>query len=191
MPKVWNGTIEAHRRSVRDAILEATAALVAENGLAAVTMSQIAEAAGIGRATLYKYFPDLEAILSAWHQQHVTTHLDHLAKLAKQPGDAGARLAAVLHHYALIAHQRGRHAGDLAALLHGSEYVARAQQQLLRLMSGLVAAAVKAGDVRDDVPGEELARYCIHALNAAGTVPSKVAVERLVALTLAGLRPPR
>lgn len=189
MPKVWNGTIEAHRRGVREAILEATAALVAEHGLAAVTMSQIAEAAGIGRATLYKYFPDLEAILSAWHQQHVAAHLDHLAELAKQPGDAGARLAAVLQHYASMAHQRGRHASDLAALLHGSDNVARAQHQLLRLVGGLVARAAKAGAVRDDVPSEELARYCIHALNAAGGMASKAAVARLVALTLAGLRP--
>ena len=56
VPKLWNETIEAHRRAVRDAILETTAALVAEHGLTSVTMSQIAEETGIGRATLYKYF---------------------------------------------------------------------------------------------------------------------------------------
>ncbi len=44
---------KAHRRAVRDATLHATAALVAEHGLLSVTMSQIAEATGIGRATLY------------------------------------------------------------------------------------------------------------------------------------------
>jgi AcrR family transcriptional regulator len=47
----------------RKAILDTTAALVAEGGLLSVTMSRIAEEAGIGRATLYKYFPDVEAIL--------------------------------------------------------------------------------------------------------------------------------
>jgi hypothetical protein len=26
---------------------------------------------GIGQATLYKYFPDIEAILHAWRQRHV------------------------------------------------------------------------------------------------------------------------
>ena len=55
VPKLWNETIEAHRRAVRDAILETTAALVVEHGLTSVTMSQIAEETGIGRATLYKY----------------------------------------------------------------------------------------------------------------------------------------
>ncbi|MDQ3425580.1 MAG: TetR/AcrR family transcriptional regulator, partial [Actinomycetota bacterium] len=33
MPKVWNTTIDAHRRAVRDATLDSTAALVAEHGL--------------------------------------------------------------------------------------------------------------------------------------------------------------
>ncbi|TIL19051.1 MAG: helix-turn-helix transcriptional regulator, partial [Mesorhizobium sp.] len=55
MPKLWNETIDAHRRAVRDATLDTTAALVAEHGLLSVTMSKIAEETGIGRATLYKY----------------------------------------------------------------------------------------------------------------------------------------
>ncbi|TJV36742.1 MAG: helix-turn-helix transcriptional regulator, partial [Mesorhizobium sp.] len=55
MPKLWNETIDAHRRAVRDACLDTTAALVAEHGLLSVTMSKIAEETGIGRATLYKY----------------------------------------------------------------------------------------------------------------------------------------
>src|SRR5207245_866718 len=59
VPKLWSDTIETHRREVRDAILETTVALVTKQGLRAVTMSQIADEAGIGRATLYKYFPDV------------------------------------------------------------------------------------------------------------------------------------
>src|SRR5438132_10403061 len=116
MPKLWNDTIETHRREVRDAILDTTVALVAEHGLASVTMSQIAEETGIGRATLYKYFPDVEAILVAWHERHVTGHLEHLAELRDQAGDAAQRLEAVLGAYALIQHKR--HATELAALLH-------------------------------------------------------------------------
>src|SRR4051812_5802487 len=65
MPKIWSQTIEAHRDAVREATINATAALVAEHGLTGVTMSQIAKDTGIGRATLYKYFPDVESILRA------------------------------------------------------------------------------------------------------------------------------
>ena len=85
VPKLWSETIDAHRRGVREVIVETTAALVAEHGLRAVTMSQIAEGAGIGRATLYKYFTDMESILLAWHERHVTAHLRHLVELRDQP----------------------------------------------------------------------------------------------------------
>jgi AcrR family transcriptional regulator len=187
MPKLWNETIEAHRREVRDATLDTTAALVAKHGLRSVTMSQIAEKTGIGRATLYKYFSDVEAILVAWHERQVTGHLEHLAVLRDLAGGAGERLEAVLEAYALISHEH--HDTKLAALLHRGEHVARAQQQLSDLIRKLLTEAAEAGDVRDDIAPAELASYCLHALTAASSLPSKAAVHRLVTVTLAGLRP--
>src|ERR671933_2721704 len=91
VPRRWHQTIEAHRRGVREAILETTAALVAEHGLHAVTMSHIAEAAGIGRATLYKYFPNVEAILVAWHQRQVSCHLEQLVAARDQAGEPASK----------------------------------------------------------------------------------------------------
>ena len=116
MPKLWNETIEAHRREVRDATLDTTAALVAQHGLRSVTMSQIAEKTGIGRATLYKYFSDVEAILVAWHARHIAGHLEYLAEVRAQARDAGDRLEAVLEAYAFIVYEH--HGTELAALLH-------------------------------------------------------------------------
>ena len=189
MPRLWTETIEEHRRAVRDATLDTAAALVGEHGLRSVTMSQIAEETGIGRATLYKYFPDVEAILLAWHERQITGHLEYLAGVRDQAGDAGERLEAVLGAYALISHEsRGHHDTELAAFLHRDEQVARAQQQLRRMISDLLTEAAKTGDVRDDVAPDELATYCLHALTAAGSLPSKSAVRRLVTVTLAGLR---
>lgn len=186
MPKLWNETIEAHRREVREAILNTTAALIAEHGLASVTMSQIAEETGIGRATLYKYFSDVNTVLLAWHERQVTHHLNHLVKVKNQASDASERLKAVLEAFALISHER--HDTELAALLHRGEHVARAQQQLGGFIRDLLAEAAKTGDIRDDVAPDELAGYCLHALTAASNLPSKDAVYRLVTVTLAGLR---
>jgi AcrR family transcriptional regulator len=192
VPKLWTETIQTHRREVRDAILDTTAALVAEHGLLAVTMSQIAEATGIGRATLYKYFPDIEAILLAWHDRQITAHLAYLAEVRDQTADIGERLEAVLEAYALLSrHARGHQDAGFAALLHRDERVARAERQVHQLIRDLLAAAAKAGEVRDDVPPDELASYCVHALAGAGHQRSKAVVRRLVAVTLAGLRPPR
>lgn len=189
MPKLWDETIEAHRRAVRDATLDTTAALVAQHGLSSVTMSQVAEATGIGRATLYKYFPDVEAILVAWHQRQVGTHLAQLAEIRDRQGNASERLAAVLEAYALIAHEH--HGTELAALLHRGVHVARAQQHLLTFIRDLLIEGAKVGDLRSDIAPVELASYCIHALTAASSLPSKAAVRRLVTVVLAGLRPPR
>jgi AcrR family transcriptional regulator len=187
VPKLWTETIEAHRREVRDAILGTTAGLVAEHGLRSVTMSQIAQETGIGRATLYKYFPDVDAILAAWHERQITGHLEQLAALRAQPGDAGERLAAVLEAYALIQHEH--HGTELAAVLHRGEHVARAQQHLRQFIRDLLAEGAATGDVRADVAPDDLASYCLHALTAASGLPSRAAVRRLVRVTLAGLHP--
>jgi len=195
VPKLWNETIEGHRRAVRDATLDTTAALVAEHGLASVTMSAIAEQTGIGRATLYKYFPDVEAILAAWHERQIAGHLAQLSEIRDQDGNASQRLERVLGAYALIQHERVQHhrhqphGTELAALLHPDQHVARAQHHLRDMFRDLLVQAAATGDIRDDVAPGELANYCLHALTAASSLPSKAAVHRLVALTLAGLRP--
>jgi AcrR family transcriptional regulator len=187
VPKLWTETIDAHRREVRDAIVHTAVALVVEHGLHSVTMSQIAEQTGIGRATLYKYFPDVEAILVAWHDRHVADHLERLAEVRDRARDPGERLEAVLEAYALLSYERPR-STELAAHVHRGEHVARAQQQLRALIRDLLTEAAAAGDVRGDVPPDELAGYCLHALTAAGGLPSKAALRRLVRVVLAGLR---
>jgi AcrR family transcriptional regulator len=187
MPKLWTETVETHRQEVREAILDATGSRVQSRGLLAVTMSDIAEATGIGRATLYKYFPDVETILQAWHQRYVQAHLAELRRIQQRTADPVARLHAVLARYADICRKRRRHGEDeLAAVLHRSAQVRKLQQQLLDLISGLVAEAAEAGAVRHDVPAEELANYCVHALAAAGN-SSIPAVDRLLDVVWTGI----
>ncbi|GAA4040198.1 TetR/AcrR family transcriptional regulator [Streptomyces shaanxiensis] len=190
MPKLWNETIDAHRAAVRDAVLEATAALVAEYGLTSVTMSRIAKDCGIGRATLYKYFPDVDSILLAWHERQIGHHLDHLAEVRDRTEGAKERLEAVLRAFALISQaSRKHHDGDLAAFLHRDRQVTQAQQRLHAMVEELLAEAVQAGAVRDDTAPGELASFCLHALTAAGDLPAGPAVHRLVTVTLTGLQP--
>ncbi len=192
VPKLWTETIDAHRHTVREAILDATATLVNEHGLLSVTMSKIAERTGIGRATLYKYFPDVEAILHAWHHRQVTTHLQQLTEIHDQPGDARERLGAVLRSYAKICQDRFSHdhpGSQLAAVLHQGIHLSDAHDHVHDLIRDLLCEAAATGDLRDDVPPDELATYCMHALNAAGSLPSSDAVQRLVTVTIDSLQP--
>jgi AcrR family transcriptional regulator len=188
MPKLWSETIDAHRREVRDAILDATVALVEEHGLLSVTMSQIAEATGIGRATLYKYFPDVEAIVHAWHEREISGHLAQLSEIHERSGSAVDRLTAMLHAFAEIAKDSHHQVdSELAAVLHRGHESMRPEHHLHHMLKALISEAARDGDVRDDVSPAELASYCLHALTAARSLSSKVAIRRLVEVTLAGL----
>ena len=187
MPKLWTETIAAHRHEVRGAILDTASALVAEHGLRSVTMSQIAERAGIGRATLYKYFPAVEAILVGWHERQIAGHLEHLVAVRDRASDPGERLEAVLSAYALMSNKH--HASELATLLHRGEHVVGAQRQLGDMVRDLLVEGARAGNIRNDVSPDELSSYCLHALGAANHLASKAAVRRLILVILAGLAP--
>jgi len=189
VPKLWNETIAAHRETVREAIMDAAWQLVSEHGLSAVTMSQIAEKAGIGRATLYKYFPDVDAVLIAWHERQITAHLHQLTAIRDQSTDPAARVHAVLTGYAFLSRHRGAHPGDLASFLHRGTHIEPAQQQLLSLVTELLTEAAKAGAVRTDTAPARLASYALHALAAAADLPDAAAVHQLVEVVAAGLRP--
>jgi AcrR family transcriptional regulator len=155
VPRLWTTTVEEHRREVRQAILDATWRLATESGLRSVTMSAIADQVGIGRATLYKYFPNVEAILDAQHQQHVAEHLERLGQLSEQPGEPRERLARVLEAYALIGHHRERHGGDdLFARLHRPGTVQDAEERVRRLMQDLIRAALQADDLTSGASAE-------------------------------------
>ena len=185
MPKLWRDTIGEHQEEVRGAILDATGQLAAEHGPLSLTMSQIAEAAGIGRATLYKYFADVEAVIQAWHERHVRSHVERMSRIADGPGDAITRLEGVLVEYATaLSHS---HQGDLGALLHRHTGMADAQRHLTALLEGLITDAVQEGSVRSDVPARELAAYCMHALAASRHQRRSGASRRLVTVTLDGL----
>jgi len=191
MPRLWSDTIATHRAAVRDAAIDVTTGLVHEHGLRAVTMSEIAERTGIGRATLYKYFPDVESILRDWHAREISRHLEHLAEARDQAKAPAERLRAVLATFASLAHASHRqHDYDLAAVLHrDADQVAQAEGRVRALIEEVLREGVADGAVRSDVATEELAAYCLHALAAARTVSTEAALRRLVDVTLDGLRP--
>jgi AcrR family transcriptional regulator len=190
VPKLWAETVASHREEVRTAVLDALEVLVANRGVLGITMSQLAETTGIGRATLYKYFGDVEEVLAAWHHRHVADHLAELRDLADRPGKPAARLRSVLEAYCRICQQSRRHGADaLVAALHRGEQINSHEQELLELLSGLLTDAAASGAVRKDGPPDELARDCIHALTAAGDSGTATATARLVNVVFMGLSP--
>lgn len=183
MPVLWRQSVQAHRDAVREAIVEAVGALATEHG-SAVTMSALAARAGVSRATLYRYFPDVTAATRAWHETRIQEHLAELERVHQRISDPGPALEAVLQAYvALSSHPETGH----ARLLHDGHDDAGPRQQLAKFLAGAVREAAEAGAVRSDVAAAELAAFCVHALSAAP--PSDPAARRrLLHVVLDGLR---
>ncbi|NYG55346.1 TetR family transcriptional regulator [Nocardioides perillae] len=92
---------------MRAAVLKAAMTLAHARGVRGISMGLIANAAGISRAALYKYFPGVDDILVAAHAEHVASHLAALEaarSCASTPGDA---LAILLGSYGQICAHRG------------------------------------------------------------------------------------
>ena len=80
MAEQWAEVLDEHRARQRRQIMTVALELVSERGLAGVSMSALAQRAGISRATLYHYFPDLEQVLLAWVGEEVDAFVAELAR---------------------------------------------------------------------------------------------------------------
>jgi AcrR family transcriptional regulator len=61
----WTETLSAHRTRQAEHIAHVAMGIIARDGYAGLSMSALAEGAGVSRQTLYKYFPDIDAVLAA------------------------------------------------------------------------------------------------------------------------------
>jgi AcrR family transcriptional regulator len=193
MPRIWADTIDTHRQQVHDAILDATAALIAEHGPLSVAMSAIAERAGIGRATLYKYFPDVESILVAWHARDFAHHLERLQSLSADETASRERVAElILEFRAHHRHGRSDIVGVLAHTVAGAEQVLddTAWAQVVEAITRLLAGLARRNSVRGDYAPDLLARWLLHTVHAPAELDDQ-AVAQLIVDSLAPPRPPR
>ena len=67
-------------RATVDAILEATAQLLVQDGPAVLSTNRIAKRAGVSVGTLYQYFPDKQAIVQALGEQTLNSQFERFEK---------------------------------------------------------------------------------------------------------------
>ena len=84
-------------------IVHATLTLIAERGLAGITMSAIAHRAGVARQTLYNHYSDVETIVSAAVEQHQTASVEGLAAVLATVSSPQAGLEHLVRHTAATA----------------------------------------------------------------------------------------
>ena len=194
MPRIWADTLDTHRRQVNDAILDATAELIAEHGPLSVAMSAIAERAGIGRATLYKYFPDIESILLAWHARDFAEHLHRLRALSENDDmtleDLAEFVRAQRHHHPQ--RKRSYILGTLARTVASAEGVIEdtIEPEIIAVLTDLLTRLARRKEVRGDHDPAVLARWLLHAVHAPGDLDDQ-AVGQLLVDSLAPTPAPR
>ncbi len=142
------------RRSERayQAILDATGELVSKQGLAATSIDQIAQRAGVGKQTIYRWWPNKAALV-----------LDYAHERARPvtPPDSGS-LSGDLRELAddLVATLRDSPAGSICAELIGSveadpDFAERFRETFVSERRSTVLAVLRRwqenGEVRDDV----------------------------------------
>ena len=70
----------------REAILDATERLFLKHPARMASVSEVAHAAGLGKGTVYLYFPSKEEMLLALHERHVAHFFTELMKKLVEPG---------------------------------------------------------------------------------------------------------
>jgi TetR/AcrR family transcriptional regulator, regulator of autoinduction and epiphytic fitness len=100
----------------RDAVLPATLAVLAERGFANFTMEGVAEAAGVAKSTVYRYWPTKLALL-----RDALEGLNRQPELELQAGPARARIERLLGHLA-TALSESLLSACIPALIEAAEY---------------------------------------------------------------------
>jgi AcrR family transcriptional regulator len=138
----------------RDKILAAARAAFADPG-AQVSMAEVARRAGVGMATLYRNFPNREALLEALYVDEVDAVC---AAAGAVGGDTpGARLLAWLHRFFAFSNSKRHVASALLEHADGSAPVFSANRaRVLAAGQPLLDAAQRSGEVRKDLSLEQV-----------------------------------
>ena len=128
------------------AILDAAAHVFSEQGTAA-NLADVAAAAGVSRATLYRYYPNREALLNA-----LAAHA--LNELASRLNDAGLERATVKEAIERLARALVA-VGDRYSVLVGEQCPpdeAEAERLVVAPMRAVFERGIASGHLRPDLP---------------------------------------
>jgi AcrR family transcriptional regulator len=133
--------------STADRIVHATLTLISERGFGGVTMSLVAEAAGVARQTLYNHYGDVDSIVAAAIDRHNRESADLLnagLQVAESPAD---KIEQMVRHFVMV----GAHAPQAIDLGNGLSPQARTTLESYdETVAGHVRSILKAGQASGD-----------------------------------------
>lgn len=123
---------QARSRATVDAILEACARVLVEEGYDRASTNRVAKVAGVSVGSLYQYFPSKEALVLALFERHSSRMLALLADSLRELGDAPIPEAVRTYVRAMMAAHRVEpelHRALVEQVLHlGLEHLSEVQR---------------------------------------------------------------
>jgi AcrR family transcriptional regulator len=177
---------DAERNRLR--ILEAAGEVFADRGLAA-SLDDIARHAGVGVGTVYRRFPDKEALIDALFEQRIEAFAA-MAQAAGEHPDPWEGLVSFLEQtVGMQAADRGLKELLLSSTL-GRERIAGIRDRIAPIVGGVVARAKESGALRADIDQHDMPmiNMMLGAIAEAARDVQPNLWRRYLAIVLDGLR---
>lgn len=164
MPKIIGGSLHEHREQTRLKLFGALSRLMAERGFDAITLADIAQAAGVGRTAVYNHFADKESMLVGFIMHETAQYVAALEAELAGVDDPTDQLRAYVRAQCVL--KRDYHLApgpDLRSVLSRStqqrvrEHVVMVEAMLRRILAaGIESASSRAGPRHHGVPGQRV-----------------------------------
>lgn len=143
-------------KDVRDRLLDAAAAIIAEEGPTAATMSAIAQRAGVSRMTAYRKFEDRHALLAALFNRELQDMLGQVGadheRFEDRIADTVVRGVRALNDNPLMQAVLRYEPEQLTEWITGR--LGRTQRHARELLRDLIVAGQAQGDLRPGDPDQ-------------------------------------
>lgn len=159
MPKITASSVAEHRAQIRVRIFDAFTALMLDRGYDAISMSDIAERAGLSRTAIYHHFRDKDAIVVAYATDETDRYLGRLAEALARAVDPTMRMRVYVRqhlamrdelHFGFGPELFGKLSGE--ALMQIRDHVAATEAVLREILrDGLASGAFRALDEQSAV----------------------------------------
>ncbi|WP_288196985.1 TetR/AcrR family transcriptional regulator [uncultured Pleomorphomonas sp.] len=171
----------------RSVILEAADLVFANHGIT-VPLDLVCQQAGVGRATLYRHFPDRHHLIVALLERG----LEETAAKAVELGDRDDAFFVLLRFHAERIHSRSSLVDYWRVLDRHAPEVRRVRERFHQIFSPLIFRAVEAGTCRSDIQVEDvtlLVSMLGSALRGRSADEQARLSLRIFELMVEGLRP--
>ncbi|MEU6560827.1 TetR/AcrR family transcriptional regulator [Nocardia nova] len=184
------GALRADARGNRDQILLTALEVFAERGTD-VPMKYLADRAGVGVGTLYRRFPDRDALLIATARAHLNRLADMVETAVAEEPTAWAALCRFLRDCLIL--RLGALADAIEPAVHAmvrsEPRVGEVRARVTDAVADMVGRAQQDGDLRADVDADVLGLLLTTRLHTRPGESAAAAVDRVLPILVDGLRP--